>query len=277
MAHRRIKIGRGARASQPLNADSVLGGYRVADLDRALLKSQRSDRVGVSLRALQILLVYALLARAVAAGLPAQGLLLPLLIELLAMFWLGSILAGSLVPCAAFRASAGGLGGRLLCSALIAACVLGLLWSVPALAPGGRFEPAQVPAWLHQHGLHWAVLGTVAGLSLHSLREVLDWRARGGPQAGVFVWSSIQFIAARIAVVICVGLFLGLPAFLLAPQLLPGLAKLSSESHAWILWGVLLALELATLAVLSLMHHDLSKPAPMRPASPASITPEPSP
>ena len=269
MVRPRLHLGRIASGSRPPGANAVLGGDRIADLDAALLSTQRSDRVGVSLRVLQILIVHALLARAVAGGLPAQAVLLPLLIELLAMFWIGSMLVGRPVPCATFRASAGGPVARLFCSALVAAAVCALLWTVPALSSGGRFEPADVPAWLYQHGLHWAFLGSVGGLGLHSLREVLAWRARGGIRAGVFVWSSIQFIAARIAVVIYAGLLLGLPVFLLAPKLLQALATQSSPSGAWMLWGLLLALELATLAVLSLMHRDLSDRAAARRPQPA--------
>lgn len=85
--------------ASPLTPETRLGGYRVADLDAALARSERSDPVSIGLRLLQIAIVHGLLAAAVLGGLPAQALLLPLLIELLAMFVIGSLLAALLVDC----------------------------------------------------------------------------------------------------------------------------------------------------------------------------------
>ena len=53
--------------------------------------------------------VYWLLARAIAGGMTAPFLVLPLMFYFLAMFWIGWFMVRTVVPCPALRRGAGGL------------------------------------------------------------------------------------------------------------------------------------------------------------------------
>lgn len=261
------------RRHPPSDPDQTLGGYAPAELDEALRRSQRSDPVTVVFRLLGIVVVYVLLARAILGGLGGAGLLLPLLVEALAVLWLGGVLALTVVPCPAFRASAGRGPGIVIASLVLLAAGCGLLYAVPELRGANGIDPAAVWPWLHRHQLHWALLAVVAGLVLTTANEVLAWRLRGGVQGGVFVWTGLGFMATRFGLVILLGLVLGVSLALFAGALherIEGsawLARLAANQWAWAVWGALLLLDLSTLAVLALMHRDLSK-MPVHPPEP---------
>lgn len=248
--------------SAPLTADSRLGGYRVGDLDAALARSERSDPLSVAVRLAALGAVYLLLARAVAAGAPAQALLLPLLIELLAVLGIGSLIGRWLVDCPSFRQSMGGPIARLLSFGVL----LALLASLPDGSWREALDPAWVGRWIREQGLHWPIAAAVGGLLLHSLREALTWRARRGIERGVFVWTSIQLLATRVAVLIVLALIVGIPVALFLPGLLAALGGLGPHAGtvAWCVYGVLLAVDLGAVIVLALMHRDAAKSLPAR-------------
>lgn len=244
-----------------LTPETRLGGYRVAELDAALVRSERSDPVSIGLRLLQIAIVHGLLAAAVLGGLPAQALLLPLLIELLGMFVIGSLMAALLVDCPAFRESLGSLPARLIFGAVLVALSYGLLASLPELGPVAARDPRSVLDWMRAQGLLWPSLAAVTALAVHSLREGLKWR-RAETRAGeVFVWTSIQFIATRFAVLVVLALLVGIPLGLLLPGLGPALAGLGDQARwmAWGVWTLLLLLDGGATLVLAGMHRDASR------------------
>lgn len=252
----------------------TIGGYTASQLDDALRRSQRSDPLTVACRLLGIAVVYALLALAIMEGMSGAGLLLPLLVEALVVLWLGGALALTVVPCAAFRASAGRGPGILMASAVVIVAGYALLHGVPELRAGDSIDVTAILPWLYRHQLHWTLLAVIVGLMLSSVREVMTWRADGGVHGGVFVWTTLSFMATRIGLVLALGLFVALPALLImASAHEPAttgswLTPLASGSWAWGLWGGLLLLDLATLAVLTGMHRDLSK----QPSTTASHT-----
>lgn len=261
------------RRKFPEHPALTLGGYAPAELDDALRRSQRSDPMTVAFRLIGIVAVYVLLARALLSGLDGAGLLLPLLAEALAVLWLGGVLALAVVPCPAFRASAGRGPGIAIASLLLLAAGVGLLYAVPGLRGANGIDLAAVGPWLHRHQMHWALLAVVAGLVLTTANEVLAWRLRGGVQGGVFVWTGLTFMATRFGLVILLGLVLGVPLALFAGALherIEGsawLATLAANQWAWAVWGVLLLLDLSTLVVLALMHRDLSRMPPRTPVA----------
>jgi hypothetical protein len=246
-----------------LTADSRLGDYRVGDLDAALARSERSDPLSLALRLALVGVVYALLARAVSAGAPAQALVLPLLVELLAVFAVGSAIGLWPVNCPTFRRSMGGPIARLLCVVVLAALVVGLLASLPGWSWRDALDPARVLPWAMGYGLHWPILAAVAGLVVHSAHEALDWRARGGVDHGVFVWTSIQFLATRIAVMIVIALLIGIPLAIFVPGIAEAAGGLGRHAGlvAWCCFGLLLAVDVGATIVLALMHRDAIRAA----------------
>ncbi len=238
------------------------GGYTDAELDAALLRSQRSDPLAVALRLLTLGLVYGVLARAVAAGLASPYLLLPMLAELLLIFWLGWLLSRSVVRCPAFRRSAGSGLGVAVWSALILAVALGwVAWDPLA----GEFslqdlKPRAAAAFdtTLQHGLHWALLAMLVGLLAATVGEVAAWRRSGG----VFVWTSITTAGTRIGLLVLLGMVAALAAGFLAPLWQgSGLGAWLDQRLAWLVWSILLVLDLGVVVVLALMHRDLRRRA----------------
>lgn len=258
--------------SAPLTADSRLGAYRVGDLDAALARSERSDPLSITLRLLLLGAFYALLGRAVAHGAPAQALVLPLLVELLAVLAVGSLMALWPVDCPTFRRSMGGPGARLVCVAVPMALMAGLLGSLPDWSWRDARDASQVLSWITAHGLHWPIAAAVGGLMVHSAHEALDWRARGGVRHGVFVWTSIQFLSTRIAVLIAIGLFIGIPLAVFVPGIVEAIGGLGHHAGwvAWCCFGLLLAVDVGATLVLALMHRDASR-APDRDQTPTAV------
>ncbi len=233
------------------------GGYTDAELDGAILRSQRSDPLSVGIRLATTCVVYFLLARAIADGMGAAYLLLPLLVELLAMFWIGLLLSRAVVRCKAFRRSAGSGIGVVVWTLII----LGGIAAWLAYQPGEGWSPARIGGtastrWetARAFGMHWAVLASIVGLLAATAREVMAWR----PEQGAFVWTSIITIGSRIGLAVLLGMLVGLLFAFFGPVLKPIVAALPV---AWVVWSILLALDVGVVVVLALMHRDFKRKA----------------
>lgn len=242
------------------------GGYSEAEIDAALVRSQRSDPLGVGIRLVTLAVVYFLLARAIQSGLTAPFVVLPLLLELLAVFWGGQLLK-RVIDCTAFRQSAGGLVLTLMWTLGIGLLILLMLsWDSAAGAP----DPAQLPqalvaakATVLEHGLHWALLAMLGGLVFGTVHDISHWKHHGG----VFFWTAITTAGFRLAVLFLagfVGIFLAvlLGEFVLMQLSHSGwLPLLRAQGWAWPVWGFLLLLDLGVVVLATLMHRDLSAQA----------------
>jgi hypothetical protein len=248
------------------------GGYSEAEIDAALLRTQRSDPLGVGIRLATLGAVYFLLARAIQSGLTAPFVVLPLLLELLAVFWGGQLLK-RVVDCKAFRQSAGGLVLTLLWTAGIGLLILGMLsWDSAAGAPDPAQLPqalAAAPTTIREHGLHWALLAMLGGLLFGTVHDIHHWKRHGG----VFVWTAITTAGFRLGLLFLLGFVGVLLGALLGEFVLELLARsgwlplLRAHGWAWPVWGVLLLLDLAVVVVSALMHRDLSAQAAGREAA----------
>lgn len=242
------------------------GGYSEAEIDAALVRSQRSDPLGVAIRLATLGTVYWLLARAIKDGLTAPFVVLPLLLELLVVFWGGQLLK-RVVDCKAFRQSAGGLPLTLVWTVGIGLLVLGMLsWD----SVTGQPDPARLPqalpaaqASIVEHGLHWAMLAMFGGLLFGTLHDLSYWKRHGG----VFVWTATTATGFRLAVLfllgfvgVIAGVFLG--EFVLSLLAHSGwLPLLRAQGWAWPVWAFLLVLDLGVVVLGTLMHRDLSAQA----------------
>lgn len=220
------------------------GPYTDEQWERALVASQRSDALSITIRAITLVVVYALLARAVLNGLTGPTLLLPLVVELIAMLLVGWLVLRPLIDCRKFRRSMGGIMRSLIFFALLLAAAYGLLESPASL----RDDTA----------LLLAIASAVAGLLVSSLNEALHWRS----QRGVFVWTSINFMSFRIGVLLVlgfIGAFILLPAYFL--EVLPDrdsplVESLAVQQWAWLVWTILLLLDIGALTVQTMMHRE---------------------
>jgi len=244
---------------RPAQIPAPRGAYTDAQLDAAILRSQRSDPISVGIRLVSIGVIYFLLARAVTEGMGAIFLLLPLLAELLAMFWLGLLMAFTLVRCASFRASMGSGVGIVLWSLGICGAVAAWMahdpaagtWSLAALPQGARRTWDMGIGF----GVHWAILVAVLGLVAASLREALAWR----PEEGVFVWTAITSISVRLGLALLLGFFAFIGFVFLQPLVGPLLraAAEGGSGAAWVVWAALLLIDIGVVVVLALMHREL--------------------
>lgn len=244
---------------RPAKVSVQRGAYTDAQLDAAILRSQRSDPISVGIRLATIGVVYFLLGRAVAEGMGAIFLLLPLLAELLAMFWLGVLMAFSLVRCPSFRASMGSGVGIVLWSLGICGAVAAWMahdtasgtWSLAALPQGARRTWDMGLGF----GVHWAILIAVLGLAVASLREALAWR----PEEGAFVWTAITSISVRLGLALLLGFFAFIGFVFLQPVVGPLLnaAVEGGSGAAWTVWAALLLIDVGVVVVLALMHREL--------------------
>jgi hypothetical protein len=233
------------------------GGYTDAEIDAAILRSQRSDPLSVGIRLGTTAVVYFLLARAIVGGMGAAFLLLPLLVELLSMFWIGLLLSRTVVRCEAFRRSAGSGIGVVVWTLVILGGVAAWL----AYQPGEGWSPARIgeaasARWetARAFGMHWAVLASIVGLLLATAREVMAWR----PEQGVFVWTSVITTGSRIGLAVLLGMLVALLFAVFGPVLKPLVAALPL---AWLVWTVLLVLDVGVVVVLALMHRDFKRKA----------------
>ncbi len=244
------------------------GGYTDSEIDSALLSSQRSDPLSVAVKLGTLALVYTLLARAIMSGMTAPYLVLPLIVEFLAMFWIGWIMVRTVVPCPAFRRSAGGLVTVIIWTVVVGAASVGwLIYDARAGLPPeatGELVRATMQSKLLGHGLHWAIAAALIGLLVTTTLEVSAWRRRA---SGVFVWTAIAHTGVRIGLVFVVGLFVVLVGAIFKKPLAGLVAQngwsemLSQGSFAWPIWAALLLLDLGAVVVLALMHRDLKRKA----------------
>jgi hypothetical protein len=238
------------------------GPYTDEQWERALVAAERSDTLSIAIRAITLVVVYALLARAIVTGLTGAALLLPLVIELIAMLLVGWLVMRPLIDCRKFRKTAGGIVHNLIFLALLLAAVYGLLRIDARIALPDRMTLTTTLEMLaplrEDTALLLAIAAAVVGLLISSLSEALHWRSRGG----VFVWTSINFIGTRLAVLLVLG-FLG--AFILLPawalESLPDrnsplVEALATQQWAWPVWTLLLVLDAGALGMLTMMHRE---------------------
>ena len=248
----------GTRAGQ-------VGPYREADFDAAFVRTHRSDWTSVAIRAAMLLLVYWLLARAIRKEQLGVGfVLLPLAVEILAVFWIGWIMATWLVRCETFRKSAGSLVLAIFWTLVI----LGL--TAARLGVGGdpsHFDTGQIPAnlaivWakVRDSGLFWAMLAAAAALVLATIPEILRWRRTGG----VFVWTSIMNSGFRLGVMVLLAFVGGLVAIIGAEFVLPVVPEERAAWWPWIAFWFLLVADVLTLGIATAMHRDLGRKAKPR-------------
>jgi hypothetical protein len=172
---------------------------QASELLRKLQHGWRSDPRSVALAVGSILLTYALLARAIVVhDLPAPLVVMPLLVEGLAILWIAPILARTAVDCPSFgetaRSFGSPIGWTLVTGAVLAAV---LAWN-PATGQYDAERTATAGAGMLEailrSGVLWAVLAALAGLVIATLREVADWKRRGG----VFFWGASVGGAFRV-------------------------------------------------------------------------------
>jgi len=249
--------------------DAEVGPYREADFDAEFLRTHRSDWASVALRLALIAGIYWLLARAIRTDqLSAGFVVLPLVVEFIAVFWIGWVMATWFVDCETFRKSAGSFGLALFWTIVVAGAMAGLLaWDGNA----ERIDASRIPeqfgaAWsrIRGSGLHYALGFAVAGLIVSTVPEVLRWRRKGG----VFVWTSIMNSGFRIGIMILLGFVGGLLGILLGEFLLPVVAEERDALWPWAVFWFLLVADVATTIVAALMHRDLGKKAATRTTGP---------
>lgn len=236
--------------------------YSEAEFDAAFVRTHRSDWASVAIRALMLLVVYWLLARAIRKEALGVGfVLLPLAVEILAIFWVGWIMATWLVSCEAFRRTAGSLVLAIAWTLVI----LGLI--AARLGLGGdptHFDTAHIPAnlaivWtkVRDSGLSWAMLAAVAALVLATIPEILRWRREGG----VFVWTSIMNSGFRLGVMVLLAFVGGLVAIIGAEFVLPVTSEGRAAWWPWVAYWFLLVADVLTLGISTAMHRDIGRKA----------------
>lgn len=255
-------MSRESQAAKPeAERRSELGGYSDAEFESALARSQSSDVFSVGARALTLVAVFWLLAHAIQVhDLPAWLLILPLVVEFIAIFWIGFVLSRFIVDCPTFAKSAGSLG--LLLTWTVASLIV--LFAVAGIDP-------ELHGWRWQHigtgvqilwfslaklGLHWVIFVSLSGLLISTSIEVLRWRRL----RGVFVWTSIMNTGFRLGVMLLLGIVGFVAVLLLDNAFYFSLADLSAKELAWAVFAFLLVGEVLTLIVSTLMHREaLSK------------------
>lgn len=226
------------------------GGYTDAEFAEAMLRSQRSDPLTIAIRAATLIVVYVLLARAVAKfQLPVSLLWLPLAAEFLAIMWIGRFLVRPFVDCKAFAQSVGGWFAFVFWNlVVVGAYAAAFAWD----SDKGGFSGVFAERWtmVRQSGMHWAIGAAVVGMLLATIVEVVRWRA----VRGVFVWTSIMASGFRMGVlVLCV--FLGVFVAVFVANFLGD--SVERWNWSWVVFGFLLFVDLATLVVTTMFHREL--------------------
>jgi hypothetical protein len=180
---------------------------------------------------------------------------LPIAAEILAVMWIGVLLARCFIDCPVFREGAHGLFAPLWWSVLLGGGYLAWLafdpvmgGLVPARMPGALGAAAQVAV---ASGVHWAVLAVVGGIAVGSALELRRWRARGG----VFVWGQTIGGGMRIVLAIFGAPLLVLAGALFGPFVLEAFPALLDVAPAWWAFGLMVLAELAVLALAFAMHR----------------------
>lgn len=233
---------------------------RRAAISRALHEKLRDDwrvdPLSLGLRVATLVLAYSLLARAIARhDLPLPLVVLPLAAEILAVMWLGVLMARRHIDCPVFREGAYGLFAPLFWSVLIGGGYLGWLAFDPV---AGELAPARMPAAFSAalgiavaSGALWAVLAVVGGIAVGSVFELRRWRARGG----VFVWGQTIGGGLRLALLIFGGPLLVMVGVLVGPFALETWPSLLDVAPAWWAYGLMVLLEIAVLGLAVVMHR----------------------
>lgn len=228
-------------------------------LHEKLREGWRMDPLSLGLRVATLVLAYALLARAIAQhALPLPLVVLPIAAEILAVMWIGVLLARCFIDCPAFREGAHGLFAPLFWSVLIGGGFVAWLAFDPlageftaARMPGALVAAAQVAV---ASGVHWAVLAVVCGIAFGSALELRRWRARGG----VFVWGQTIGGGLRIVLAIFGTPLLVLAAALLGPFVIETYPALLDVAPAWWAFGLMVLGEVAVLGLAFAMHRYLA-------------------
>lgn len=225
----------------------------------ALKQHVRADPLSVALRVLSLLLVYGLLARAIAQGQLSLALLwLPLAVQFVALMWMGLVLSYTLVECPVFRQTLRSWWEIVLWT-LATAAPYALWLAYDPLA--GQWDPANWLVrwqgfWLEarQAGLHWILAVGLLGMALSSLIEALQWRQRGG----VFHWSQAVSLGFLVAALVLIGLLLMvLTAVSMAIPLLGSWWE--QIPRLWWYWGLLLLAEMGALVLSLAIDGDLNR------------------
>lgn len=246
-----------------------LGGYTNAEFDAEFARSQRSDLTSIAIRVVTLVVVYGLMARAISSdNLPPWILLLPLAFEFVAIFWIGWLMSRFIVPCPAFRKSAGSMVLVLVWTVMI--CLIGT--AVILFNPGGGSHPASLhsaldAAWrlVISSDMHWALVAILTALIAGTVPEVTRWKR----ERGVFVWVTIMNAGFRVGVIFLM-LFAAVFVIALAGEfILENVGGMDGGGVTWIVFWFLSAAEVLTLALSVAMHRDVlaKQSAPAKPKS----------
>lgn len=233
--------------------------YTDQEFESAFVRTQRADWVHVSIRAVMLIVVFAIMARGISRhGVSAGFLLLPLAVEWLAVMWLGWFLSAFVVDCPAFAKSGRRPVLIVFWTVIIAAIVSAVL------AAGGEAEDfgfARVaPGWqagwsrVVETGLVWALVAEVVGLALATVPEVRRWRRLGGK----FIWTAVFGLGLRAAAMLLIGMVGFFVVVWFADSLGTWLFA-SPRRLAWLVFGFLLAVEVGALVLSVAMHRDFAK------------------
>lgn len=226
------------------------GGYTDAEFESAMLRSQRADPLTVAIRVGTLVVVYWMLARAIAQfQLPVSLLWLPLAAEFIAIMWIGRFVIRPFVDCPAFVRSMGGWFAFAFWNvAIVGAYVAAFAWDSDKGGFAGVFDER----WrmVRESGMHYAIGAGILGLMLSTVVEVAKWRA----VRGVFVWTSIIAFGFRLAM-----LFLALFAFVFL--LVVGANFFGKDFDRWpwpwIVFGFLLLIDAATVVAMTFFQREL--------------------
>lgn len=236
-----------------------LGGYSEDEFDAEFVRTQRSDVASVVVRAVTLVIVYGLLARALLADeLTAAYLWMPIAFEFLLVFWLGLLLSYGFVGCHRFAESARKPKLTVFWTlVLTGSFALAFAWDSETGSPSTTLLRERLPLvgeTVISSGLMWAFVASTVMLIAASALEVRRWRKVGG----VFVWTSIIDLGLRAAAL----LVLTLLAFFVVGFLFELINPFETPQRlAWITYGFLLVVEISALVLGVAMHRDLRRKA----------------
>lgn len=231
--------------------------YSDAEVDREFLRVLRSDWTYLLTRLAILAVVYWLMARAIVQyGLSASFLLLPLAVEILLMMWIGLLLSRTVVNCPAFRRTGGAATHVIVISLLMVVVASGFIViedgsvNLGNLGPGWRFVGDRVL----ETGLVWAMVAEAVGLLLATIPEVKRWKQVGGK----FIWTPVFDLSLRLAAAVLM-LFAGIFIFAFVADWLVLWLDDSRDTQAWLVYGLLLVIELSGLGIGVKIHSDLAR------------------